>query len=273
MARRRRVGRRCHYLHRGGRPAILPVVSVVRPQPLILGISGCDGEVPSRGAWPKRRSYLVELTEALQFGGENSSDCAAIGWSRKTIPFMVDTLFRKREADRKGRAETYSSATLLRPSRSRWLLPVGPHYNSHAPCQRPAARIRPMHALSSPSRSASSPRYRYTARSSPPESWMLITRQDAGFLPGTTARTIPTQPGGHVGPSLRAITCRPTGRPMLAAQFGLRSGFIWLAPDVASRAGSKTAPGCGHTRRGAGRRTSHSVDHPDDGPVRAIVTS
>ena len=86
-------------------PAILPVGSVVRletPNPRYSGV----WTVMDTGPAVKGRSvdlYLWSCKEALQFGRRKVRlTVLRLGWSpENSIPGMVDTLFRKREADAK----------------------------------------------------------------------------------------------------------------------------------------------------------------------------
>jgi 3D (Asp-Asp-Asp) domain-containing protein len=86
-------------------PAILPVGSVVRletPNPRYSGV----WTVMDTGPAVRGRSvdlYLWSCKEALQFGRRNVRlTVLRLGWSpENSIPSMVDTLFRKREADAK----------------------------------------------------------------------------------------------------------------------------------------------------------------------------
>lgn len=86
-------------------PAILPVGSVVRletPNPRYSGV----WTVMDTGPAVRGRSvdlYLWNCTEALQFGRRKVRlTVLRLGWSpENSIPGMVDTLFRKREADSK----------------------------------------------------------------------------------------------------------------------------------------------------------------------------
>jgi 3D (Asp-Asp-Asp) domain-containing protein len=84
-------------------PAILPVGSVVRletPNPRYSGV----WTVMDTGPAVRGRSvdlYLWSCKEALQFGRRKVRlTVLRLGWSpENSIPGMVDTLFRKREAD------------------------------------------------------------------------------------------------------------------------------------------------------------------------------
>jgi hypothetical protein len=84
-------------------PAILPVGSVVRletPNPRYSGV----WTVMDTGPAVRGRSvdlYLWSCNEALQFGRRKVRlTVLRLGWSpENSIPGMVDTLFRKREAD------------------------------------------------------------------------------------------------------------------------------------------------------------------------------
>ena len=84
-------------------PAILPVGSVVRletPNPRYSGV----WTVMDTGPAVRGRSvdlYLWNCNEALQFGRRKVRlTVLRLGWSpENSIPGMVDTLFRKREAD------------------------------------------------------------------------------------------------------------------------------------------------------------------------------
>jgi 3D (Asp-Asp-Asp) domain-containing protein len=86
-------------------PAILPVGSVVRletPNPRYSGV----WTVMDTGPAVRGRSvdlYLWSCKEALQFGRRNIRlTVLRLGWSpENSIPGMVDTLFRKREAESK----------------------------------------------------------------------------------------------------------------------------------------------------------------------------
>lgn len=86
-------------------PAILPVGSVVRletPNPRYSGV----WTVMDTGPAVRGRSvdlYLWSCKEALQFGRRKVRlSVLRLGWSpENSIPGMVDTLFRKREADAK----------------------------------------------------------------------------------------------------------------------------------------------------------------------------
>ena len=86
-------------------PAILPVGSVVRletPNPRYSGV----WTVMDTGPAVRGRSvdlYLWSCKEALQFGRRKVRlTVLRLGWSpENSIPGMVDTLFRKREADAK----------------------------------------------------------------------------------------------------------------------------------------------------------------------------
>jgi 3D (Asp-Asp-Asp) domain-containing protein len=96
-------------------PAILPVGSVVRletPSPRYSGV----WTVMDTG--PAVRGRLVDLylwscKEALQFGRRPVRlTVLRLGWSpQNSIPGMVDTLFRKREADAKKAAPPAAPAT------------------------------------------------------------------------------------------------------------------------------------------------------------------
>lgn len=86
-------------------PAILPVGSVVRletPNPRYTGV----WTVMDTGPAVRGRTvdlYLWSCKEALQFGRRKVRlTVLRLGWSpENSIPGMVDTLFRKREADAK----------------------------------------------------------------------------------------------------------------------------------------------------------------------------
>ncbi len=86
-------------------PAILPVGSVVRletPNPRYSGV----WTVMDTGPSVRGRSvdlYLWSCKEALQFGRRNVRlTVLRLGWSpENSIPGIVDTLFRKREAESK----------------------------------------------------------------------------------------------------------------------------------------------------------------------------
>jgi 3D (Asp-Asp-Asp) domain-containing protein len=86
-------------------PAILPVGSVVRletPNPRYSGV----WTVMDTGPAVRGRSvdlYLCSCKEALQFGRRSIRlTVLRLGWSpENSIPGMVDTLFRKREAESK----------------------------------------------------------------------------------------------------------------------------------------------------------------------------
>jgi 3D (Asp-Asp-Asp) domain-containing protein len=86
-------------------PAILPVGSVVRletPNPRYSGV----WTVMDTGPAVRGRSvdlYLWSCTEALKFGRRKVRlTVLRLGWSpENSIPGMVDTLFRRREADAK----------------------------------------------------------------------------------------------------------------------------------------------------------------------------
>ncbi|HUQ88861.1 MAG TPA: 3D domain-containing protein [Vicinamibacterales bacterium] len=86
-------------------PAVLPVGSVVRletPNPRYSGV----WTVMDTGPAVRGRSldlYLWSCNEALQFGRRKVRlTVLRLGWSpENSIPGMVDTLFRKREADAK----------------------------------------------------------------------------------------------------------------------------------------------------------------------------
>jgi 3D (Asp-Asp-Asp) domain-containing protein len=90
-------------------PAILPVGSVVRvetPNPRYSGI----WTVMDTGPAVRGRSvdlYLWSCKEALQFGRRRVRlTVLRLGWSpENSIPGMVDTLFRKREAESKKEAQ------------------------------------------------------------------------------------------------------------------------------------------------------------------------
>jgi 3D (Asp-Asp-Asp) domain-containing protein len=86
-------------------PAILPVGSVVRLETPNARYSGV-WTVMDTGPAVRGRSvdlYLWSCKEALQFGRRNVRlTVLRLGWSpENSIPGMVDTLFRKREADAK----------------------------------------------------------------------------------------------------------------------------------------------------------------------------
>jgi 3D (Asp-Asp-Asp) domain-containing protein len=104
-------------------PAILPVGSVVRletPNPRYSGV----WTIMDTGPAVKGRSvdlYLWSCKEALQFGRRSVRlTVLRLGWSpENSIPGMVDSLFRKREAEarlrRDGSAETGAPATPTAP--------------------------------------------------------------------------------------------------------------------------------------------------------------
>lgn len=91
-------------------PTILPVGSVVRvetPNPRYSGV----WTVMDTGPAVKGRSldlYLWSCKEALQFGRRKVRlTVLRLGWSpENSIPGMVDTLFRKREADARLRGDS-----------------------------------------------------------------------------------------------------------------------------------------------------------------------
>lgn len=91
-------------------PAILPVGSVVRletPNPRYSGV----WTVMDTGPAVRGRSldlYLWSCKEALQFGRRKVRlTVLRLGWSpENSIPGMVDTLFRKREAESRLRQES-----------------------------------------------------------------------------------------------------------------------------------------------------------------------
>jgi 3D (Asp-Asp-Asp) domain-containing protein len=90
-------------------PAILPVGSVVRletPNPRYSGV----WTIMDTGPAVKGRTvdlYLWSCKEAIQFGRRKVRlTVLRLGWSpENSIPGVVDTLFRKREADAKKKAE------------------------------------------------------------------------------------------------------------------------------------------------------------------------
>ncbi len=100
-------------------PAILPVGSVVRletPNPRYSGV----WTVMDTG--PAVRGRLVDLylwscKEALQFGRRPVRlTVLRLGWSpQNSLPGLVDTLFRKREADAQKPAPPPSAATVTSP--------------------------------------------------------------------------------------------------------------------------------------------------------------
>lgn len=97
-------------------PAILPVGSVVRletPNPRYSGV----WTVMDTGPAVRGRSldlYLWSCKEALQFGRRKVRlTVLRLGWSpENSIPGMVDTLFRRREAESKKPVDTPAPATL-----------------------------------------------------------------------------------------------------------------------------------------------------------------
>ena len=100
-------------------PAILPVGSVVRvetPNPRYSGV----WTVMDTGPAVRGRSvdlYLWSCKEALQFGRKKVRlTVLRLGWSpENSIPGMVDTLFRKREAESK-KADPAPAAVPSMPS-------------------------------------------------------------------------------------------------------------------------------------------------------------
>ena len=96
-------------------PAILPVGSVVRLETPNARYSGV-WTVMDTGPAVRGRSvdlYLWSCKEALQFGRCNVRlTVLRLGWSpENSIPGMVDTLFRKREADAKKLSPPAPAAT------------------------------------------------------------------------------------------------------------------------------------------------------------------
>jgi 3D (Asp-Asp-Asp) domain-containing protein len=100
-------------------PAILPVGSVIRletPNPRYSGV----WTVMDTGPAVRGRSvdlYLWSCKEALQFGRRKIRlSVLRLGWSpENSIPGLVDTLFRKREAESKKPAPDAVPATLPAP--------------------------------------------------------------------------------------------------------------------------------------------------------------
>src|SRR6187431_2965502 len=98
-------------------PAILPVGSVVRletPNPRYSGV----WTVMDTGPAVRGRSvdlYLWSCTEALQFGRRKVRlTVLRLGWNpENSIPGMVDTLFRRREADAKKAAPAPAPTTTI----------------------------------------------------------------------------------------------------------------------------------------------------------------
>jgi 3D (Asp-Asp-Asp) domain-containing protein len=103
-------------------PAVLPVGSVVRletPNPRYSGV----WTVMDTGPAVRGRSvdlYLWSCKEALQFGRRNVRlTVLRLGWSpENSIPGMVDTLFRKREAESKKPALPVTPPPAVLPSPS-----------------------------------------------------------------------------------------------------------------------------------------------------------
>jgi 3D (Asp-Asp-Asp) domain-containing protein len=97
-------------------PAILPVGSVVRletPNPRYSGVWTVMDTGPAvRGR--KVDLYLWSCKEALQFGHRKIRlTVLRLGWSpENSIPGIVDTLFRRREAESQKPANTPAPATL-----------------------------------------------------------------------------------------------------------------------------------------------------------------
>ena len=100
-------------------PAILPVGSVIRvetPNPRYSGV----WTVMDTGPAVRGRSvdlYLWSCKEALQFGRRKVRlSVLRLGWNpENSIPGMVDTLFRKREAESKKVAPVVPPVTLPLP--------------------------------------------------------------------------------------------------------------------------------------------------------------
>jgi 3D (Asp-Asp-Asp) domain-containing protein len=98
-------------------PALLPVGSVVRletPNPRYSGV----WTVMDTGPAVRGRTvdlYLWSCKEALQFGRKKVRlSVLRLGWSpENSIPGLVDTLFRKREADAKKAAPPAAPAVTL----------------------------------------------------------------------------------------------------------------------------------------------------------------
>jgi 3D (Asp-Asp-Asp) domain-containing protein len=98
-------------------PAVLPVGSVIRvetPNPRYSGV----WTVMDTGPAVRGRSvdlYLWSCKEALQFGRKKVRlSVLRLGWSpENSIPGLVDTLFRKREADAKKAAPPAAPAVTL----------------------------------------------------------------------------------------------------------------------------------------------------------------